>query len=306
MRSKLFFGAFVVGATLFGAACGSSARTGTSPTDPGTAMIGMDHSSTTSGSSTPDSTSMAGMDPSSLMASGSMAMSDTPPAVGLTLSVALRTFESNKAATLSFHVLAQDGTPVTSYQTEQTKELHLILVRSDLTGYQHLHPTRAVDGTWALPVTFANGGTYRMVADFVPVLGGVATGRTSITTELAVSGTSRDTPLPAPAPTSTVDGYTVTISGNVSSTTEASVTFGIVDQAGKPAALEPYLGSYGHLVAFAQNDLAYTHIHPNTADQSNGKLEFLGQVAAPGAHRLFLQFASGGSVHTAAFTVEVA
>ena len=49
---------------------------------------------------------------------------------------------------------------------------------------------------------------------------------------------------------------------------------------GKAVVLEPYLGAYGHLVAFAQADLAYTHIHPNTADQNNGMLTFLGQVAA--------------------------
>ncbi|MCU1360805.1 MAG: hypothetical protein JWN99_2094 [Ilumatobacteraceae bacterium] len=178
-----------------------------------------------------------------------------------------------------------------------------IAATSDLTGYQHLHPTRAADGTWSIPVTFAVGGKYRMVADFVPVINGTATGRTAVTTDLTVSGGGSDTPLPAPATTTTVDGYTVTISGDLTSTSETPLTFTITDASGMPVMLEPYLGAFGHLVAFAKSDLAYKHIHPNSADKAKGSLVFLGEVAAPGLHRLFMQFAAAGTVHTAEFTV---
>lgn len=64
----------------------------------------------------------------------------------------------------------------------------------------------------------------------------------------------------------------------------------------------PYLGAYGHLVAMAASDLAYTHIHPNSADQASGTMQFIGQVSA-GLHRLFLQFQTAGVVHTAEFTI---
>jgi hypothetical protein len=69
--------------------------------------------------------------------------------------------------------------------------------------------------------------------------------------------------------------------------------------------LEPYLGAFGHLVAFAASDLAYTHIHPSSARESHGVVTFTGHVAAPGLHRLFLQFSAAGKVHTAEFTVDV-
>lgn len=68
--------------------------------------------------------------------------------------------------------------------------------------------------------------------------------------------------------------------------------------------LEPYLGAFGHLVAFAASDLAYTHIHPSSADQKNGSLTFIGQVTAPGLHRLFMQFSLAGMVHVAEFTID--
>jgi hypothetical protein len=84
------------------------------------------------------------------------------------------------------------------------------------------------------------------------------------------------------------------------------LTFNVVDGVGAPVKLEPYLGAFGHLVAFfAQSDLAYTHIHPNSADEAKGMLTFEGQVAAPGPHRLFMQFSTGGQVQLVEFTVNV-
>src|SRR5918999_3449954 len=46
------------------------------------------------------------------------------------------------------------------------KRLHLILARRALTGFQHLHPRMAADGTWVAPVTIAEPGDYRLFADF--------------------------------------------------------------------------------------------------------------------------------------------
>jgi hypothetical protein len=290
MRLQLFIGAPVLAGSVLLAACG-----------------GMDHSATT-GSSASNSTAnittatdMAGMD----HGTGSMTdMTDGAPAEGLKLSVPTTSFTSGKAADLTFRVLMADGTAVTAYEVEQTKELHLILVRMDLTGYQHIHPTRAADGTWSIPVTFINGGDYRMVADFVPVIDGTATGRTSITSDLTVTGSATDTALPAPSTTATVDGYAVKLNGTLSSKTESAMAFTITTASGAVTTLEPYLGAYGHLVAFANSDLAYTHVHPDSAGQAGGMIDFVGKVTAPGLHRLFLQFAAGGQVHTAEFTAD--
>ena len=40
------------------------------------------------------------------------------------------------------------GATVRDFDVEHTKRLHLIVVRRDLTGFQHVHPSRAADGTW--------------------------------------------------------------------------------------------------------------------------------------------------------------
>ena len=44
--------------------------------------------------------------------------------------------------------------------------MHLIVVRRDLTGYQHLHPTMTPDGTWRVPLTLPDPGVWRAYADF--------------------------------------------------------------------------------------------------------------------------------------------
>jgi hypothetical protein len=57
------------------------------------------------------------------------------------------------ASPLRFQVLGPDGAPVLRYQTVHDRPLHLIVVRADLTGYQHLHPGLGADGTWSVPLT---------------------------------------------------------------------------------------------------------------------------------------------------------
>lgn len=82
------------------------------------------------------------------------------------MQVGSTTFDPGMNATLSFKIVAANGSVITKYEVEQAKELHLIVVRSDLTQYQHVHPTRFSDGTWSISVTFAQPGKYRMVTDF--------------------------------------------------------------------------------------------------------------------------------------------
>ena len=297
MNTSISRAALAAALLLLSAACGTS-TTAASTSKPGTVT-----SSTSAGHSgmsmNPTSTTvdpMAGMD----HGGGSSGPS------GLALNMVSSMFQANKPADLSFKIVAADGTTVTKYQVEQTKELHLILVRSDLTGYQHLHPTRSTDGTWTVEVTFPRGGVYKMVADSAPIIAGEPYARVALTTDLDVAGAGEDVKLPPVSPTASIDGYTVTVTGALDSTNESTLTFAVVDKAGKPVALEAYLGAFGHLVAFAQADLAYSHIHPQQADQQHGTIQFMGQATEPGPHRLFLQFAAAGKVHTAEFTINAA
>ena len=62
--------------------------------------------------------------------------------------------------------------------------------------------------------------------------------------------------------TATVDGYTVTLAGDLVAGEHSMLTLS-VSKDGRPVTdLQPYLGAYGHLVALREGDLAYLHVHP--------------------------------------------
>ena len=73
-----------------------------------------------------------------------------------------------------------------------------------------------------------------------------------------------------------------------------------VRRGGQPVTrFDEYVGRRGHLVALHEGDLAYTHVHP-VAGAPAGEIGFDAELAAAGQYRLFLQFKTGGVVHTVA------
>jgi trans-2,3-dihydro-3-hydroxyanthranilate isomerase len=54
-----------------------------------------------------------------------------------------------------------------AFDSSHERRMHLIVVRRDLAGFQHLHPARRADGEWAVPLRLPAGGVYRAFADFV-------------------------------------------------------------------------------------------------------------------------------------------
>ena len=107
--------------------------------------------------------------------------------------------------------------------------------------------------------------------------------------------------LPAPNDHAEVDGYEVTLDGDATPG-ESQLGF-TVSLAGEPVRTDPYLGAAGHLVAIRAGDLAYLHVHP--LEGEGDEVRFAAEFPSPGTYRLFLDFAHGGEVRTAAFTVEV-
>ncbi|HSA48901.1 MAG TPA: hypothetical protein VLH10_02155 [Yinghuangia sp.] len=207
-----------------------------------------------------------------------------------------------------FRIVGPDGAPWTRYERSHEKDLHLIVARRDLSGFQHVHPVLGSDGTWSVPLTFAEAGDYRIFADFVPA--GDPAGGLTLGADVSVSGGEyRATPLPVPARTAEVDGYTVTLDGEL--TTADSLLTLSVSKGGVPVTdLQPYLGAYGHLVALRQGDLGYLHVHPQ-GEPGDGKtaagpgIGFHAQAPSPGSYRLYLDFQHEGVVRTAEFTVTV-
>ncbi len=228
---------------------------------------------------------------------------------GYTLDLRTPRVTAAQQTELRFAVRDRAGRPVTAYQREHDKELHLILASRDLATYQHLHPARAADGTWSTPVTLPAAGDYRVFADFTPA-GKNATNLT-LGADLAASGPYKPSELPKPSRTTTVDGYTVTLGGELRPGAAEELTLN-VSKDGRPVTdLQPYLGAYGHLVALRAGDLAYLHVHPNGepgdgTTEAGPRITFTATAPSSAAYRLFLDFKHNGTVRTAAFTVRSA
>ena len=188
---------------------------------------------------------------------------------------------------LAFRIVDEHGATVRAFDVGHEKRMHLILARRDLTGFQHLHPEQAADGTWTTDVRLDEAGSYRLFADFARE--GEAH---TLGADLRVDGPADLRPLPAPAATAKSDGgYDVRLDRDGSRLRFA------IGRDGEPVETEPYLGAGGHLVALREGDLAFLHVHP-----LEDGVTFEAEFPSEGRYRLFLQFKHEGRVHTVAFT----
>jgi hypothetical protein len=222
---------------------------------------------------------------------------------GLTLVPASMDFVAGKAGRLAFRIVGSSGAAITTFAVVHDKPLHLIVVRRDLSGFQHLHPTMAADGTWGIDLTLAEPGIYRMVADFTAVVGGQQLA-TTLGGDLTVAGQYSPRALPAPATSDAVDGLAVAYEGKPGTSATQPMLMNVVAAGGKPVALQPYLGAFGHLVVMRQGDLAYVHVHPET-QLVDGKVKFWVAMPSAGRYRMFFDFQVANQVHTAEWTTVV-
>ena len=196
-----------------------------------------------------------------------------------------------------FRIVDAVGAPVTAYDEENERDLHLIVVDRNLVDYAHLHPTLDHSGTWSVELPALSSGSYRAFADFRP------TGAEALTlgVDLAVTGPVPGGDLPAPSDRDVVDSYEVSVAGDPRPG-DSELAFTVrVD--GEAVRTDPYLGAAGHLVAIRDGDLAYLHVHP--VDGDGDEIRFAAEFPSAGTYRLFLDFSHGGEVRTAAFTVTV-
>lgn len=281
------------------AACGSSDNDSSS-------MPGMDHGAKSSASAwakaSPSMGDMPGMDH---MAAGN-GLSDAED--GYRLTGEDSSLAAGKAAAYRFTVTGPDGEPVTGFAVDQTKRMHFYAIRSDLTGFQHIHPTMANNGSWRANLSSLDSGSWRMFTSFTPDSGAGKGTAFVLSRTVTVPGSETKTALPAAAKSAEVDGYTVTVKGEPMAGMAHPMTV-TVTKGGKPVTdLQPYLDTYAHLTAFHEDDTAFAHLHPTTevnGDHGGPELSFNAELPTSGNWRLFLQFQTGGKLHTAALTLKV-
>lgn len=214
--------------------------------------------------------------------------------------------------------------PIGSFDVDMTKRLHMVVVSDDFRAFYHIHPTLDANGHFRIEQHLAPHERYDVYADATPHDFGKQVFRFTIG-DAPQSG-SRDPS--EPRKSTTVDGYTVSLS-SAALRAGASMLDVTIQKRGRPATdLHPYLGAAAHAVFINTSDLSYVHAHPMTgsggmegmqmsgADMSdmepaelpqNAKVDAHMQLhvelAEPGTYRLWLQFQSATGLHVARFVV---
>lgn len=217
---------------------------------------------------------------------------------------------ADAAGELTFQVL-YTGRAQTKFLVEQTKKMHVYVVRDDLAVFRHVHPTMAEDGSWQARLTLPSGGRYRVVAEFVAEDDGGNGDHLILGDTVVVAGNR--TPAPKQPGERADDGIVqvaVDGDGTVSDQGRLAVTVGRAGGGG--VRLGTYLGTYAHLTGFAESG-AMVHMHPLGAPEpiagqhsaDGSRLEFHSTFAKAGSYRLFVQVRVDGLVHTVPVTATV-
>ena len=201
----------------------------------------------------------------------------------------------------TFTVVGPVGEPVTAYDEAHERDLHLIAVRRDLTGFQHVHPTLdPASREWSTSLSL-DPGSWRVLADFVPAGGD----QVVLGADLVAEGGGTTAPLGDDVLGASVDGYEVVIELEPVAGEETAIVATVMRDGRPVTDLGTYLGELGHLVVLRDGDLAYVHGHPDQGAGTGPTIPFMATFPSGGRYRLFLEFEHAGAEHMAAFTVTV-
>jgi hypothetical protein len=201
---------------------------------------------------------------------------------------------------LAFRVLdPKTGQRVERFEIVHEKLMHLFLVSENLQFFAHVHPLPLADGSFEVSIRLPYGGMYRLLADYYPS-GSVP--QLSVQT-LYVLGNS--------APPNLAPSLGPSRSQNLSASLrldpeqplsglQTKMFFTLEPATG----LEPYLGTWAHMLAASEDLIDLLHLHPVFAD-GGPTVQFNLVFPRPGEYRVWTQFQREGIVNTVVFTVQV-
>jgi hypothetical protein len=205
------------------------------------------------------------------------------------------------------------------------KLMHMFLIREpELDAFAHLHPTMRDSNTFAAALPVLPAGKYRVYGDVVHESGFERTIVSSLDIPVASAGAPPPAsrfPSPAldpddswyigargPAATETTLGGGSLMrwmrdSGALQAGRETTLRFAVVDSAGNPARLEPYMGMPAHAVVTRDDGSVFIHLHPmgtvKVAAQQAFALRDRGDTTEKGRLRLDDTVLTSVSAHAA-------
>ncbi len=225
------------------------------------------------------------------------------------------------------------GRIITSYDTEMTKKVHLLVISDDFAHFMHVHPAVQPNGHIVADLHVPAPGGYHLYADASPT----GFGQQVFRFDAIFGRAARSAPALAPTPLAVHAGpYLVTLNSLVFVAGRSATLQIHLSKRGRPADdLHPYLGGAAHAVFISSRNLTYTHVHPMQAGRLNEhhsdmpdmnmagmpamakdgmpdlpagahvKPDMLLPITLPsaGTYKLWLQFNGGDSLYVAPFVV---
>ncbi len=208
-------------------------------------------------------------------------------------------FIAGEYETFRFGIFSSDGKPVVDFARRGDHQMTLIVVRRDMTGYQHLYPVMDHNGTWTVPLDLEDPGSYRAFAEFLP---GTAKTPVILGVDLDAPGFFEPGPISKESTSADVDGYKVIWTGNLIAGTVSRIWVHVMRDNLPVNDLDPILGGGARLVILREGDLAYLNARPVGGLRQETATDFDVEVPTTGYYRMFLEFQHHGQLRTVEFT----
>jgi hypothetical protein len=206
-----------------------------------------------------------------------------------------------RAGRLSFVIENYRGRPQTRFLTEQTKRMHVYVVRDDFAVFRHVHPEMQRGGRWVGNLTLPEPGTYRVVAEFLARDEGGDGDHVMLGRRVTVPGRWQPQAPPASSGTARDWGVEATVLTDLVAVLDQELRIRLTAPDGGGLPLGEYLGTSAHLTGFHVESGAAAHMHPTASpvtSEQGTELVFHGSFPTLGEYVLFLQVSVDGFLHT--------
>lgn len=166
------------------------------------------------------------------------------------------TIEACERATFAFTFRDEAGRPIRFLEKVHERPVHLIVTSDDLRYFAHIHPELRPDDSFAVDHAFPRAGDYWLFADYTAPGSGPETARFRV----RVSG-DKQAADDAPPPRLRVSLRAPAL---IRAGEDVKLRFDVSDPAtGQPVFdLEPYLGSWAHIMIVSADKRRFIHAHP--------------------------------------------
>ncbi len=198
---------------------------------------------------------------------------------------------------------SNNDTPI-QLQEVHEKNMHLLIVNSDLSYFCHNHPDQ-VEDCYVQEHCFPYAGNYYLFIDYTPE----GTGQLISRHTLKVEGAPVESGiLPEEETVWEKNGYKLYVPEKclpLKTGKMLEITLKLENKKRPLKDLAYYLGALAHVVIISEDIKEFLHVHPMESDTMGPEIKLHTSFPHPGKYKMFIQFNHQDKVHTASLVLNV-